>query len=941
MKSLCITGLVQEDLNFMMQVLQEAGLAVAKPAARDTSMTIEYWHEQVLKLPMVRYTEDADGAEDAEVVNSKMGFSGRQSSGKAIKSQEIGRLWEQLASDIFISNLTSEAWGWADVRSTEVLPFWKRFDPQTRFLLVSVRPERFIAHHIETSDERLAPDVLLGRWVQFHQALLRFHQEHRDISLLVDFDDCVSQPGALIKACNEHFGLGLEIKHFPDVTRLDVSDIARFLAAEICSAHKGHKIFALDLEASLVPVGASHVEFSVPVMTDLIARYRDLKGELQEGRGGLKSELDRVKSEFEQLKAREVESKEENDLLLAQLHQVQEELESYFLKHKEVSDQLEPLKKQPKPVEQKPVDEQQVKAQAESLKKLQQELEQAKKDAAAKKKELDDAQAKHKQHVEALNKELATLKTTHQQLVDREKDTQEENDLLLAQLHQVQEELENYFLKYQDSDAKVQSIETRLARLVARHPDDILVESIEIVSVENLDAVDESGTNSGADVPVNSARGRARASRQTLAKSDSTSIISTSSTSTATAKTRPVSPTLHWRITGLEVGAELHDEIQFASFIEAGVACLVFKRNQDGVSVFKRWPGIEDKIDGKSAAQGEDNDTVVITTVGDETTGPSRARTLKDLSGTDWQLVKTLVALVTKELAEPKLLKLPSALVGQSGPAGSAVAKGRGTTKVQATTKGRAKSTVPDSGVTRPVTDFAIAFAQLEREFDQLPPLLHFDGLRLGYVQEEPEYEFLTFAFEKAWYGDRMLPEFEFRFASVNVPAGSFGSNPRLEFHEGRSKAAFESWFEESRDDYGPKLELRFAQPNAMDIEVWDRLVPNDQSLVAALIAQLPVFMDHVKSDSRSIYRSWDDWIKLADDVHRILLLSTGGFASDDEGTDGSDAAVEDVEFVDVIEHPGENSDVKKPASRRKTGGATARSRRSNPVTRNRKAANV
>jgi hypothetical protein len=118
-----------------------------------------------------------------------------------------------------------------------------------------------------------------------------------------------------------------------------------------------------------------------------------------------------------------------------------------------------------------------------------------------------------------------------------------------------------------------------------------------------------------------------------------------------------------------------------------------------------------------------------------------------------------------------------------------------------------------------------------------------------------------------------------------------------------------------------------------MDIEVWDRLTPNDQSLVAALIAQLPVFMDHVRSDSRSIYRNWDDWIKLAVDVHNILLMSTGWFASDDESTDGSDAAVEDVEFVDVeqINNP-DADDIdthSQPTNRKKP--VTAR-KRSQPI---------
>jgi len=791
MKSLCITGLIQDDLNYLIEVLQEAGLALSKPADRDAGMSIEYWHEQVMKLPMVRYTED--GA-DAEHDNGKMGFVGTQSSGKAIKSQEIGRLWEQLASDIFISNLQSESWGWADVRSAEVLPFWKRFDPQTRFLLVAVRPERFIAYHIESSEEQLDPDVLFARWLQFHQALLRFHQENRDISLLVDFEDCVSQPGAFIKTCNGHFGLGLETKHFPNVTAQDISDISRFIAAEICANHNTHQGFVLDLQASVVPVGMHHGAFRVPSATELVARYRGMKLELQHGHASLISELEQVKSELEQLQAKESDGKEENELLLAQLHQVQQELESQFLKHKEVSEQLEQLKKQPKAVEQKPVDEQQVKAQAENLKKLQQEL--------------DD------------------LKSKYQQLVDREKDTQEENDLLLAQLHQVQEELENYFLKYQDADAKVQSLETRLNRLVSRHPDDSLVDSIEIVSVD--------------DKPAGVA----------------------------------ALPTLHWKVTGFEVGSELYDEIWFASFVEAGVACLMFSR-EGSETLFKRWPG---QAQGQDQGQNQ-GDTVVISIVGDETTGPLRARVLKDLSGTDWQLVKALISLVSKELNAPKLLKLPEQLAGQAGGRARANTSKAGKGSVSAVKTGRARVKPVDSAQA-----IAAAFDALLSGLGQLPPMLHFDGLRLGYCQEEPEYEFLTFAFERAWFGDRMLPEFEFRFASVNVPAGSFGSNPRLEFHEGKSKSAFENWFEESRDDYGPKLELRFAQPNAMDMEVWDRLTPRDQSLVAALIAQLPVFIGHVQSENKSIYRSWGDWSKLADDVHRILVVSTGGLVAPDDG---------------------------------------------------------
>jgi ABC-type phosphate transport system auxiliary subunit len=102
--------------------------------------------------------------------------------------------------------------------------------------------------------------------------------------------------------------------------------------------------------------------------------------------------------------------KEENDLLLAQLHQVQEELEGFFLKHKAESDKRVALEKQ-----------------------------------------VADLQAKLKSESDAKNAEAA-----------KSKHLQEENDLLLAQLHQVQEELERYYLMNKDLESSVSGVTVSL-----------------------------------------------------------------------------------------------------------------------------------------------------------------------------------------------------------------------------------------------------------------------------------------------------------------------------------------------------------------------------------------------------------------------------------------------------------------------------------------------
>ena len=141
--------------------------------------------------------------------------------------------------------------------------------------------------------------------------------------------------------------------------------------------------------------------------------------------------------------AEHAEIKEENDLLLAQLHQVQEELERTFLEKANLDKTLLAAKANER----------------SALEKLQ----------AAEKAEKDGASrlAALKHEIEAVRAEGGQLKDALAKTTTEQQDTLEENDLLLAQLHSVQEELEQQFLACQNSERSLSASEAQIKGLNA------------------------------------------------------------------------------------------------------------------------------------------------------------------------------------------------------------------------------------------------------------------------------------------------------------------------------------------------------------------------------------------------------------------------------------------------------------------------------------------
>ncbi|AEY02697.1 chromosome segregation ATPase-like protein [Oceanimonas sp. GK1] len=151
-------------------------------------------------------------------------------------------------------------------------------------------------------------------------------------------------------------------------------------------------------------------------------------------------------------------------------------------------------------------------------------------------------------------------------------------------------------------------------------------------------------------------------------------------------------------------------------------------------------------------------------------------------------------------------------------------------------------------------------------------PKLNFSELQLRHVQVNPDYEHLWFSLKNPEFGKHQLPQWQFRLSCAAIRPGQFGSQPKLEFPK-QPQQLLGNWFAESQDDFGEKLELRFALPDAMDKGLWKKLGTKDQQLLQALINQLPTMLQQAQQLRPTLSRSWQDWHSLAEDVQRIYAL--------------------------------------------------------------------
>ena len=148
------------------------------------------------------------------------------------------------------------------------------------------------------------------------------------------------------------------------------------------------------------------------------------------------------------------------------------------------------------------------------------------------------------------------------------------------------------------------------------------------------------------------------------------------------------------------------------------------------------------------------------------------------------------------------------------------------------------------------------------------PQILRFDAIALTDNYKEGDYENISIQLSNISFGNIARPSFSFRIGTVAAD-GVFDKHPRLEF-PANSKDSLDTWYAETADHRGERLELRYSQPSDIDAFVWQQLSSVDRYLITAIIYFLPHQLQEI--GLKQNYPDQLKWIAVANTIRRIHL---------------------------------------------------------------------
>lgn len=493
MHKFIIVGHPQSGYQEVENLLHECGMGKAKPSRREGLLP-----DQI-----------------SETLRQAHGTPALAALTAAEQVEQIGTapVWHGMAMDLMLGNLDQRFWGWSDPGAIHLLEYWKQLDPTINFVFVYADPQSALVG--PDADDALSVEAKLSNWQAFNAAMLHFYNRNPKRSVLVQAEQVrhsvraylqqlrtqlnapLSEPPAHLVLAGDMDTIERDAEPAPEAGKTPAIDEATALPVEACAEVVGlaeagpgevvdeaalprflarhcvaqhpeagqlyeelQAVANLPLEPAMQAGPAAEAAWVALLMNTrrserqkLMLREQEvqlasLQQQAEESRAALEhiaQDVERkqkalsdfeaktaeLAQEAERLRAavaEQAEVKEENDLLLTQLHQVQEELERTFLEKASLDSTLSAAKA----------------SERSALEKLQ-AVEKAEKDGASR-------LAALKHEIEAVRAEGGQLKDALAKKTTEQQDTLEENDLLLTQLHSVQEELERLFHARTDNE---------------------------------------------------------------------------------------------------------------------------------------------------------------------------------------------------------------------------------------------------------------------------------------------------------------------------------------------------------------------------------------------------------------------------------------------------------------------------------------------------------
>lgn len=306
MKTLILCSNPGVPLEPITKLLEHAGLSKGLNSKKK-DQSFEQWHEQVF---------DANG---------------QDCSGLFIKQPlKPGKNWQNKAERLLHANKSNKQWYWSASKAGWLLDFWEELEPQHRFALIYSPPQIGICQSLlNVSKKNANLETIIQNWINYHKELLRFYHSHKKKCILVSYQQCLAYPDKFIKICKKNlsFNLNKKTSFQSDASVNKIQSIEQLLFYQTIKHYPEIDILFQELEASATPFCKQKKNKSVIKSNNkkqLIIVWQEYRN--------LKKDHRKIEQYEQQTKELEIE----NELLLLQMHQVQEELELYFLKYQDL-----------------------------------------------------------------------------------------------------------------------------------------------------------------------------------------------------------------------------------------------------------------------------------------------------------------------------------------------------------------------------------------------------------------------------------------------------------------------------------------------------------------------------------------------------------------------------------------------------------------------------
>jgi hypothetical protein len=257
--------------------------------------------------------------------------------------QQIGNspIWRDLARDLVLGNLDQRFWGWSDPNSLYLLDYWNDLDASFKFVFTYQHPASVVLNHADRLVDDRSLRKRINNWCAFNNAVLQFYRRNRDSCLLAHANQVSQSVDAYLEQLSTLLGEPTSESRtpLPPIRSTESDYVAPDQQIELSSAEASSgRVLEQFLAEKLIEEypHAQQIYERLEAVADLpFFKKSGFRHSGLDAWIALTAEKLRLTQLEEQLRdatdratAREG-VQQENELLLAQLQDVQDELELY------------------------------------------------------------------------------------------------------------------------------------------------------------------------------------------------------------------------------------------------------------------------------------------------------------------------------------------------------------------------------------------------------------------------------------------------------------------------------------------------------------------------------------------------------------------------------------------------------------------------------------